>query len=292
LRLFGGKIKTDFGEEGKTTADKYMRLLAKQKVVNALLKMPHNSFGGPGIGSTPESVKRRDSTPIPESFNASEKFEYCSSVISTITDQKSCGSCWAMATAGVLSDRACINNISMVQYSPQYMMSCYENQAGCEGGFIGTVWKDIIKYGTVTEECDPFRAEDRPCPNMCQNGTVITEESKVKPVRFYSPWGKTDKERVEAIQREIMENGPVSTAFLVFSRFSRVHHSVYWRLPSETLSGGHMVRIIGWGNQDGIDYWLVANSWGTEWNENGFFKIRRGTNECNIENNVIAGLFK
>lgn len=53
--------------------------------------------------------------------------------------------------------------------------------------------------------------------------------------------------------------------------------------------GGHAVKIIGWGTENGTDYWLIANSWNTEWGLNGFFKIRRGTNECGIEEDVNAG---
>jgi len=52
-----------------------------------------------------------------------------------------------------------------------------------------------------------------------------------------------------------------------------------------------MVRIVGWGNDNGVDYWLVANSWGDDWAMDGFFKIRRGINECNIENTVVGAYF-
>ena len=54
--------------------------------------------------------------------------------------------------------------------------------------------------------------------------------------------------------------------------------------------GGHAVRILGWGTAAGEDYWLVANSWSPQWGLKGFFKIRRGTNECGIETIPAAGL--
>lgn len=60
---------------------------------------------------------------------------------------------------------------------------------------------------------------------------------------------------------------------------------------SENYMGGHLVKILGWGTEDGVDYWLAANSWNTYWgNLGGFFKIRRGTNECGIEEEVIGGI--
>ena len=52
--------------------------------------------------------------------------------------------------------------------------------------------------------------------------------------------------------------------------------------------GGHSVKIIGWGVENGIDYWKVTNSWNRYWGEDGFFRIVRGTNECGIERAIIA----
>ena len=49
------------------------------------------------------------------------------------------------------------------------------------------------------------------------------------------------------------------------------------------------IKIVGWGNEGGVDYWLVANSWNQYWGDNGFFKIKRGVNECGIEGDVCAG---
>jgi len=58
------------------------------------------------------------------------------------------------------------------------------------------------------------------------------------------------------------------------------------------FKGDHAVKIIGWGQDDGIDYWLCANTWGTSWGMGGMFKIRRGRNECGIENRITGGLPK
>ncbi|RCN24413.1 hypothetical protein ANCCAN_29890, partial [Ancylostoma caninum] len=56
--------------------------------------------------------------------------------------------------------------------------------------------------------------------------------------------------------------------------------------------GGHAVRILGWGVDNKTPYWLVANSWNTDWGENGYFRIVRGLNECGIEHAIVAGLPK
>ncbi|VDM82305.1 unnamed protein product [Strongylus vulgaris] len=56
--------------------------------------------------------------------------------------------------------------------------------------------------------------------------------------------------------------------------------------------GAHGVKIIGWGIENGIKYWLISNSWNTNWGEKGLFRMLRGYNECNIESRVLAGLPK
>ncbi|GFS17319.1 cathepsin B [Elysia marginata] len=62
-----------------------------------------------------------------------------------------------------------------------------------------------------------------------------------------------------------------------------------YKHTSGPLLGGHAVKILGYGTEDGQDYWLVANSWGTVWGESGYFKIARGDDECGIESNIVAG---
>ena len=66
----------------------------------------------------------------------------------------------------------------------------------------------------------------------------------------------------------------------------------YARTPGAQLMGGHAVKLVGWGtDEDGVDYWTIANSWGTSWGANGgFFNIRRNTNEVGIEETPAAGV--
>jgi len=117
------------------------------------------------------------------------------------------------------------------------------------------------------------------------------------------------------MQREILRRGPIEVAFQVFSDFHSHRDGVYFRTNATRggPSGGHAVKIVGWGVQPplstqpsapaegsatsgelrvvkAVPYWLVANSWGVSWGGlKGFFKIRRGSNECGIEQTPAAG---
>lgn len=58
---------------------------------------------------------------------------------------------------------------------------------------------------------------------------------------------------------------------------------------SGSLEGGHAVKIVGWGSEGGVDYWIVANSWNTSWGENGYFNIKMNQSGLNFESSGIAG---
>ncbi|XP_019466297.1 cathepsin B-like, partial [Meleagris gallopavo] len=64
---------------------------------------------------------------------------------------------------------------------------------------------------------------------------------------------------------------------------------VYQHVSGEQV-GGHAIRILGWGVENGTPYWLAANSWNTDWGDNGFFKILRGEDHCGIESEIVAGV--
>tara|TARA_B110001452_G_scaffold50504_1_gene38596 strand:- start:2206 stop:2490 length:285 start_codon:yes stop_codon:yes gene_type:complete len=80
--------------------------------------------------------------------------------------------------------------------------------------------------------------------------------------------------------------------FQVFADFMTYRNGTYFRTKSaQGPRGGHAVKLVGWGvDVQGVDYWIVANSWSPLWGMDGFFHIRRGTNECGIETTPAAGL--
>jgi cathepsin B len=91
------------------------------------------------------------------------------------------------------------------------------------------------------------------------------------------------------IQTEIETNGPVEASFTVYEDFLTYKSGVYHHVSGASL-GGHAIKILGWGVEGGVGYWLAANSWNEDWGLNGFFKIKRGSNECGIEGNMVAGI--
>ena len=93
--------------------------------------------------------------------------------------------------------------------------------------------------------------------------------------------------REEGIQKMIMAGGPVETAFSVYSDFENYAGGIYKHVSGQQV-GGHAVKFVGWGVDNGVKYWKVANSWNPYWGEDGYFRIVRGTNEGGIESFVTG----
>merc|ERR1711918_76098 len=84
-----------------------------------------------------------------------------------------------------------------------------------------------------------------------------------------------------------MMGGPVETAFTVYADFGDYVSGGYEHVTGDRL-GGHAVKIVGWGVENGAKYWKIANSWNEHWGEDGHFRIKRGTNHCGIEDEVVG----
>ncbi|CAI6364133.1 unnamed protein product [Macrosiphum euphorbiae] len=251
---------------------------------------------------------------LPESYDVTQTWSECKSVVS-IRDQSNCGSCWALSTASAFSDRLCITsnmNVNKV-LSGEYINSCCNGKCGdgCNGGHPEKAWKYIKKNGLCTggeygsnEGCQPYSIV--PCPrnaNSCSKENEDTPqcykdqctnnnyETPLVSDLYYAYKVYSVKPKPEIIMSEIFKNGPVVAAMKVYEDFVCYKGGIY-QYTTGGLKGDHAVKIMGWGQDDGIDYWLCANTWGDSWGMGGMFKIRRGRNECGIENRITGGLPK
>lgn len=149
---------------------------------------------------------------------------------------------------------------------------------------ITTMSHDCVRHIEKTEE--QLKGSDK-CTKTCSNENYETvyKQDKHKAMSSYS------LSSVENIQKDLMTYGPLSMAFTVYADFPTYKSGVYHHVSGGQL-GGHAVKLVGWGTtDDGEDYWIINNSWGYSWGENGSFRIRRGVDECGIESmSVDAGL--
>jgi cathepsin B len=219
---------------------------------------------------------------LPSHFDAREKW---GKAIHPIRDQAHCGSCWAFGATEALSDRFAINGVDVI-LSPQDMVSCNKANHGCNGGNLVLAWTYLGLSGAVTEDCFPYASQDGhapQCVSQCVDSAV-----EYKKYMSSSPIPTLPK-TIEAIKTEIFNNGPVETGFSVYEDFLSYTSGVYIH-KSGKLLGGHAVKLIGWGKEGDVEYWIAANSWSEKWGEHGFFKIE--VNQCGISSQVTVGLPK
>jgi cathepsin B len=220
---------------------------------------------------------------LPENFDARSQWSNC---IHPIRNQGHCGSCWAHAASEVLSDRFCIasNGQVNVALSPQDFVSCDWFDHGCNGGILTTSWLYLRLFGIVSDVCKPYTSGDGKvawCPLLKNACTAEGQQYKKYHAKNFYALNSIDK-----IKQNLYTNGPVETGFTVYDDFMNYKSGIYKKGPNASVLGGHAVKIIGWGKEADTEFWVVANSWGESWGEQGYFKIAFG--ECGIEN-CIAG---
>jgi len=137
---------------------------------------------------------------------------------------------------------------------------------------------------------DPYPAEGAPgCPSQkSPPGPKKCDAAAVPPhsdyaADKYSYEGTTVTARGEkAMMQALYEGGPLEVSFIVFSDFENYQSGIYHWVTGKP-EGGHAVKLVGWGVENDVKYWKIANSWNPNWGENGYFRIKRGSNECLIE---------
>jgi len=254
---------------------------------------------------------------VPERFIPQEKWPECNVTMSDVHDQSDCGSCWAVSTAGMFSDRRCTQIGGNTRYSAQDILACatFYPDDGCHGGSpyqaaLFTQQQGIVTggdFGTTGtgETCLPYSLYPcthhnasgvRPCPsNEFPTPKCMKQCSDISYAKSYANDKTYSKSRpvyisgdVAAIQQELMTNGPLSATFTVYSDFPTYRSGVYKHVTGQAL-GGHAVEMMGWGTDPvGGDYWLIKNSWNKTWGEDGYFRIERGTDCCGIERTLVG----
>lgn len=213
---------------------------------------------------------------VPARFDSREKWPSCFEY--PVYEMGNCSSSWAIATASAMGNRFCIADPTAnarLRLAPQQLLSCDKdiNSKGCRGGMLDFVWQYLKNEGLVSEDCFPYQGDSSvPCESRCDSEA---------PRRVGSVCRLADE---EAMRQEILINGPVVAPIMLVDDFLTYRSGVYREMATATQLVNqdsqrqlHAVKFIGWGTTpDKEAYWIIENSWGSSWGEQGFARIAAG----------------
>ena len=295
--------KQDFGKEYESAKEELTRMLifldnwayikkfnaagtSKMKLgLNEFADMTHEEFKAKLIGNKMSTQQWKDAlngaskfVPLlgytaPDSVDWREK-----GAVTPIKNQGQCGSCYSFSTTGSIEGQWFLKKGKLVSLSEQQILDCSQSYGNtpCNGGLMTNSFRYIISAGGLETEADyPYEA---------QGGYCMFEQSQVAAkISQYQVVGQSEA----LLQKASASIGPISVGIDASQRSFQLYQSgVYDEPECDPENIDHAVLVVGYGvESDGTEYWLVKNSWGTTWGDEGYVKmVRNKNNQCGIAN--------
>ncbi|USC25962.1 v-cath [Palpita vitrealis nucleopolyhedrovirus] len=195
--------------------------------------------------------------------------------VTNVKNQDMCGACWAFATLSSLESQFAIKYNKLIDLSEQQMIDCDSVDAGCDGGLLHTAFEAIMDMKGLQIETDyPYEGINNNCRSNSKNFIV-----KIKDCFRYIP---TYEEKLKDLLRTV---GPIPMA-IDAADILNYKHGIIKYCADHGLN--HAVLLVGYGVENNIPYWTFKNTWGTDWGEDGFFRLQQNVNACGMKNDLIA----
>ena len=198
-----------------------------------------------------------------------------SGAVTPVKDQGQCGSCWSFSTTGSLEGAYYIKYGKLLSFSEQQLVSCDNfkhggHDMGCNGGLMDSAFQWIEQNNGLCLESDysyvsGTTGKSGSCETTCDvvKNSVIHEYNDVAP--------SSDDAMMSALMQQ-----PVSIAIQADQKEFQLYQSGVFT-GSCGVELDHGVLVVGYGSENGEDYYLIKNSWSTSWGDNGYIKLGRGS---------------
>lgn len=210
------------------------------------------------------------------SVKAPASFDWRSkNAVTPVKDQKTCGSCWAFCSTANIENLYAIKYGKKEYFSEQQLVDCDRRSSGCKGGWPASAMQDIMnRGGLIYEQKYPYENnDDSSCRFSSQNvGVKLSGYKSLKSgdennMANYISSTSTTWNAIDATKLQYYKKGVMG--------------------PSNCGNGvNHAVTTVGYGKEKNTEYWIVKNSWGKNWGEQGYARIQKNKNTCDIAKHI------
>lgn len=205
-----------------------------------------------------------------------------------------CGACWAFSATSTFSDRIRIATWKNgepsreINISPQVVLNCDTYDNGCHGGDPFTAYKFMKEQGIPEETCQLYQATGHDTGNTCKDIDTCMDCNPNKGCwakDTYDKYFVAEYSRVNGEQEIMAElsRGPLACTVSCPQAFLNYTGYDIFEDVTGDMEPDHSISVVGYGSEDGKDYWIIRNSWGTYWGEKGWGRVIRGSNNLGIE---------
>jgi len=242
--------------------------------INKFADLSKEEFKAKYMGYKPSHVESKIeetlhlTAPLPASLDWRTK-----GAVSPIKNQEQCGSCWAFSATEGVESAWFLSKGQLLQLSPQQIVSCDTYDGGCNGGDLPTAFQYVQQNGLETGAVYPYTSGNGDSGTCNYNSQDVV--AHISGFKYATTSGNETQ-----MQVAMVTNGPLSIC---------VDAETWQYYQSGVITHGcgdsldHCVQIVGWSQTSAnVPYWIIRNSWGTDWGLNGYLWVERNKDECGV----------
>ena len=228
-------------------------------------------------GYVPETHVYSEPTIFPET-NADSVNWVTAGATTPVKDQGQCGSCWAFSSTGALEGSHYLKSGKLVSFAEQQLVDCVKTCFGCGGGNQALAFRYLKSNNAYLEANYPYKAVNQNC------AYTASAASCVKVASYTTVTGSNVAQMKAALAQQ-----PLSVSIEADTAVFQTYTSGILNSTACGTTLDHAVLAVGWGSENGQEYWIIKNSWSSSWGENGFIRLAivDGLGICGVQTSPL-----